>query len=253
MLQINTKPNDICRISKLLAKHNIKASITNSVITLYGDVSDELLTQLCGVIDINGVQNFINEEPLYVPKETAFFKSKEHIQTGMVEEPKQIESTVVEENEKVEASKTHTTLSHPSECNLLYPKVKRGEVYWCDFGEAYGHEQGGFRPAIIVQNDTGNSHSPTTIVIACTTAHKKRLPVHFCTRFSHQNMLDYDPARVGSANNVIMAEFIRTVDKTRLRKYMGSLTPEFMKIIDEKVEISLHLHSKSETIEKDEV
>lgn len=251
MLQLQTKAVDICRISKLLVKYNIKASITDSVITLDGDVSDELLTQLCGGIDINAVQNFISQEPLYVPKETSFIKSEERIPTEVVVKPRQVESTVVEETEKVETTQTTPTLSHhPSEYDLLYSEVKRGEVYWCDFGEPYGSEQGGYRPAIVVQNDDGNLHSPTTIIIACTTEHKKRLPVHFHCAFSSRNMLDYDSARVSSAENVIMAEQIQTVDKTRLRKYIGTLTPEFMKIIEGKIDISLHLSRDVKTIEK---
>lgn len=240
MLQLQTKANDICRIIKLLVKYNIKASITDSVITLEGDVSDELLTQLCSGININAVQNFISQEPLYVSKETSFTKSEERIPTEVVDKPKQVEST-----------QTIPTLSHnPSEYDLIYSEVKRGEVYLCDFGEPYGSEQGFKRYAIVIQNDDGNLHSPTTIVIACTTEHKKRLPVHFHCTFSSRNMIDYDLARVDSAENVIMAEQIQTVDKTRLRKYIGILTPEFMKIIDGKIDISLHLSREVKTIEK---
>ena len=236
MLQLQTKANDICRISKLLAKYNIKANITDSIITLEGDVSDELLTHLCSGIDIKTVQNFISEE---------------HIQTQVVDKPRQVEPTVVEETEKFETIQTISTLSHnPSEYDLVYSEVKRGEVYLCDFGEPYGREQGFKRYAIVIQNDDGNLHSPTTIVIACTTEHKKRLPVHFHCAFSSANMIDYDLARVGSAENVIMAEQIKTVDKTRLRKYLGTLTPEFMKIIEGKIDISLHLSREVKTIEK---
>ena len=251
MLQLQTKANDICRISKLLVKYNIKASITDSVVTLNGDVSDELLTQLCAEIKINAVQNFISQEPLYVPKETSFIKSEERIPTEVVDKPKQVEATVMEETKQVETTQATPTLSHNlSEYDLIYSEVKRGEVYLCDFGEPYGCEQGFMRYAIIIQNDDGNLYSPTTIVIACTTEQKKNLPVHFHCTFSSENMIDYDLTRVGSAKNVIMAEQIQTVDKTRLRKYLGTLTPEFMKIIEDKINISLHLSRKVKTIEK---
>jgi len=251
VLQLQTKANDICRISKLLVKYNIKASITDSVVTLNGDVSDELLTQLCAEIKINAVQNFISQEPLYVPKETSFIKSEERIPTEVVDKPKQVEATVMEETKQVETTQATPTLSHNlSEYDLIYSEVKRGEVYLCDFGEPYGCEQGFMRYAIIIQNDDGNLYSPTTIVIACTTEQKKNLPVHFHCTFSSENMIDYDLTRVGSAKNVIMAEQIQTVDKTRLRKYLGTLTPEFMKIIEDKINISLHLSRKVKTIEK---
>ena len=249
MLQLQAKFIDICRISKLLVRYNIKASITDSVITLSGDVSDELLTQLCSGININAVQNFISEKPLYVPTETTSAKSAERIQTEVVEKPSEVETTQVEETLKVDTTQPPPTLSHhTSAYDLIYSDVKRGEVYLCDFGEPYGSEQGFKRYAIVIQNDDGNLHSPTTIVIACTTEHKKRLPVHFHCTFSSRNMIDYHLARVGSEENVIMAEQIRTVDKTRLRKYLGTLTPDFMKIIEGKINISLHLSRKDKTI-----
>ncbi len=46
--------------------------------------------------------------------------------------------------------------------------VKRGEIYWVDFEPVKGSEQGGLRPALVVQNNTGNRHSPTTVVVAIT-------------------------------------------------------------------------------------
>ncbi|MCX6031124.1 MAG: type II toxin-antitoxin system PemK/MazF family toxin [Chloroflexi bacterium] len=46
--------------------------------------------------------------------------------------------------------------------------VKRGEIYWVEFDPVKGSEQGGPRPALIVQNDTGNRYSITTVVAAIT-------------------------------------------------------------------------------------
>lgn len=46
--------------------------------------------------------------------------------------------------------------------------VRRGEIYWVEFDPVKGSEQGGLRPALVVQNDVGNRHSPTTIVAAIT-------------------------------------------------------------------------------------
>ncbi len=47
--------------------------------------------------------------------------------------------------------------------------VKRGEIYWVQFDPVKGSEQGGLRPALVVQNDVGNRYSPTTVVVAITT------------------------------------------------------------------------------------
>jgi mRNA interferase MazF len=46
--------------------------------------------------------------------------------------------------------------------------VRRGEIYWIEFDPVKGSEQGGLRPALIIQHDIGNRHSPTTVVAAIT-------------------------------------------------------------------------------------
>jgi len=46
--------------------------------------------------------------------------------------------------------------------------VKRGEIYWVEFDPVKGSEQGGLRPALIVQQDIGNRYSPTTVVVPIT-------------------------------------------------------------------------------------
>lgn len=251
MLQLQAKNINICRISKLLAKYNIKASITDSIITLDGDISNELLNQLCNSIDINTVQNFTSQGPAYVPKETPIVKSEECIKTEVVEEPKEAETIIEEEAPNAETTQPPHILSQNNLVyDLLYSEVKRGEVYICDFTEPYGHEQGFIRYAIVIQNDVGNLYSPTTIVVPCTTRHKKELPTHLLCTFSSKNMIDYNRARVGSKENVIMTEHIRTIDKSRLRKYLGTLTPDFMKKIDGKIDISLHLDREVQTIVK---
>ncbi|MBE2220786.1 MAG: type II toxin-antitoxin system PemK/MazF family toxin [Anaerolineae bacterium] len=48
--------------------------------------------------------------------------------------------------------------------------VKRGEIYWVEFDPVKGSEQGGLRPALVVQNDIGNRFSPTTVVVAVTSS-----------------------------------------------------------------------------------
>ena len=46
--------------------------------------------------------------------------------------------------------------------------VKRGDIYYADLSPVVGSEQGGVRPVLIVQNDTGNRYSPTVIAAAIT-------------------------------------------------------------------------------------
>ena len=50
--------------------------------------------------------------------------------------------------------------------------LRRGEIYWVDYEPIKGSEQGGLRPALVVQQDLGNRYSPTTVVAAMT----RRIP-----------------------------------------------------------------------------
>ena len=61
--------------------------------------------------------------------------------------------------------------------NFVDTTVKRGEIYYADLSPVVGSEQGGVRPVLIVQNDTGNRHSPTVIAAAITSQMgKAKLP-----------------------------------------------------------------------------
>ena len=228
MLQLKTKELDIARISKLLVKYNINARVSNQVITLEGDISDELLNKLCNGITICNVQNFSSEISSITQTESIFFTAEETI-SNITDKPTKGKQEVILAPQIIQ------------KYDLRYPIVKRGEVYLCDFGEPYGYEQGYMRYAIVIQNDDANINSLTTIVLPCTTQQKKDYPFHYHFVFSDENMIDYDVLCVGVKQNVVKAEQIRTVDKTRLRKYLGTMTPEFMDIIQNIIDNALHL------------
>lgn len=106
-------------------------------------------------------------------------------------------------------------------------RVRRGEIYWCDLGEAVGSEQGGCRPVIIVQNDIGNNYSTTTIVVPLTTKIKKmKLPTHH--EFENNGV-----------KQVACAEQIRTVDKLRLGSNLGFVRKEDVDEISRCVHIAV--------------
>ena len=57
--------------------------------------------------------------------------------------------------------------------------IRRGDIFYADLRPVIGSEQGGIRPVLIIQNDTGNRHSPTVIVAAITSRMTKaKLPTH---------------------------------------------------------------------------
>ena len=111
--------------------------------------------------------------------------------------------------------------------------VKRGDIYYADLSPVVGSEQGGMRPVLIVQNDTGNKHSPTVIAAAITSqTGKARLPTH----------IELDAQSVWlSRNSVILLEQIRTIDKSRLRERMGKLDDTTMTKVDNAIAVSFGL------------
>lgn len=111
--------------------------------------------------------------------------------------------------------------------------VKRGDIYYADLSPVVGSEQGGLRPVLIVQNDTGNRHSPTVIAAAIMSqTGKARLPTH----------IELEAKSCGlSRNSVILLEQIRTIDKSRLRERMGKLDEPVMNQVDDAIAVSFGL------------
>lgn len=109
--------------------------------------------------------------------------------------------------------------------------IMRGDIYYADLNPVVGSEQGGIRPCLIIQNDVGNKHSPTIIVAAITSRAKTQLPTHIS--LSGIAALEKD--------SIALLEQIRTIDKTRLRKYIGTLDGEAMSKVDKTLAISVGL------------
>ena len=115
--------------------------------------------------------------------------------------------------------------------------VRRGDIYYADLSPVVGSEQGGMRPVLIVQNDTGNRHSPTVIAAAITSqTGKARLPTHI-------SLTGHD---VGlTKDSVILLEQIRTIDKSRLREKVCHLDQDILQKIDQALCISLAIEEKT--------
>jgi mRNA interferase MazF len=109
-------------------------------------------------------------------------------------------------------------------------KIMRGEIYIADLDPVVGSEQGGERPVLIIQNNLGNKHSPTVIVLAITSRfYKKRnLPTHV-------------PIESGdlSKDSIALAEQVRTIDKSRLMHYVGRASRETMDFVDDALKVSM--------------
>lgn len=114
--------------------------------------------------------------------------------------------------------------------------ISRGDIFHADLNPVVGSEQGGVRPVLIIQNNTGNYYSPTVIVAAMSgkTESKSDLPTHF---------------KVGAyaglkEESLVLLEQIRTIDKRRLSDYIGRLEQQDMEQVDRCLAVSLSLDLK---------
>ena len=111
--------------------------------------------------------------------------------------------------------------------------VRRGDIFYADLSPVVGSEQGGTRPVLIVQNDTGNRHTPPGLAAAITSQlGKARLPTHITVTGPETGL---------PKASVILLEQVRTLDKRRLREHMGRLTDDQMRRVDDALEVSFGL------------
>lgn len=109
-------------------------------------------------------------------------------------------------------------------------EIKRGDIYYADLYPVVGSEQGGIRPVLIIQNDTGNHYSPTVIAAAITGRKKKPMPTHVqvCTKGLN-------------GQSIVLLEQIRTIDRQRLLHYVNHLDGNAMRPVDKAISVSLGL------------
>ncbi len=109
--------------------------------------------------------------------------------------------------------------------------VKRGEIYYADLSPVVGSEQGGLRPVLIVQNNTGNKFSPTVIISAITSqTTKNKIPTHVqlpCNTYGLPK------------DSVVLCEQIRTIDKQRLKQFVCEIDEVLIKKVNQALKISL--------------
>ena len=113
-------------------------------------------------------------------------------------------------------------------------EIRRGDIYLCTFDPTVGHEIKKTRPALVIQNDIGNRYSPLTIVAAITsTVSPVPYPVEVVIDPTAGNGLE--------VRSAIRLDQIRTVDRQRLVRRLGTVEAGTMAKIDEALKISIGL------------
>ena len=101
--------------------------------------------------------------------------------------------------------------------------IRRGDLFYADLNPVVGSEQGGIRPVLVIQNDVGNHFSPTVV------AAKNSLPTHI--------LLENVPGL--APTSLLLLEQLRTIDRKRLRGYIGRISKEKMLEVDAALAISI--------------
>ena len=114
-------------------------------------------------------------------------------------------------------------------------KITRGDIYFANLNPVIGSEQGGFRPVLVCQNNTGNAHSPTIVIVPITrNLNKNPLPTHVVI-----------PQSCGfDADCLALAEQIRTIDRSRLNKYIGHINGDVQQQIDTALSVCIGIEEK---------
>ena len=111
---------------------------------------------------------------------------------------------------------------------------RRGDIYMANLNPFKGSEQGGTRPVLVLQNNTGNLFCPTLIVAPLTTQvnKKKDQPTHYLL----------SGVRGLPEDSVALLEQIMTIDKSRVISYLGTVSKEEMRGVGEAIKVSLGIY-----------
>lgn len=117
--------------------------------------------------------------------------------------------------------------------------IRRGDLFYADLNPVVGSEQGGIRPVLVIQNDVGNHFSPTVVAAAITSRKAKNsLP----TQILLENVPWLAPT------SLLLLEQLRTIDRKRLRGYIGRISKEKMLEVDAALAISIGIGYPNERL-----
>lgn len=111
--------------------------------------------------------------------------------------------------------------------------IRRGQCYLAVLDPAVGHEISKARPVVVVSNDKNNEFSGTVTILPVTSKNLQRI-------YPFEVFLSKGEANLPKDSKV-KADQIRTLDKKRIVKYIGTLNGDHMEMVDRAVKIHLSL------------
>ncbi len=107
----------------------------------------------------------------------------------------------------------------------------RGELYWVSLDPTVGSEIAKIRPALVISNDIGNQYADRVIVAPITSGSLGKVYPFEVHLIAGEGGL--------SKESKVLLDQIRAVDKSRLSKHIGALTPERMEEVNRAIRLSL--------------
>lgn len=104
----------------------------------------------------------------------------------------------------------------------------QGDIYLADLSPIQGHEQDGYRPVLIIQNDILNHNLSTVIILPLTS---RLPPVERLTTYTLPSVM----TSLSQDSSALLYQ-IRTVDKGRLKRKVGNIPPEHILEIKERLQ-----------------
>ena len=108
---------------------------------------------------------------------------------------------------------------------------KCGEVYRVSLDPTIGTEIAKTRPALIVSNDLGNQFSDRVVVAPLTPQHTGKV-------YPFEVLIPAGEGGLTQASKALLDQ-IRSIDKQRLKKRLGTIGSERMTAVDQAIRISL--------------
>jgi mRNA interferase MazF len=104
--------------------------------------------------------------------------------------------------------------------------IRRGQIWWADFGEPRGSAPGFRRPALVLQRDEVNASRLNTVVVCVLTRNKAfaAAPGNVLLPRKHTGL---------PMDSVANASQIATLDKTDLESVVGALPRRLLDRVDE--------------------
>ncbi|MBC8078424.1 MAG: type II toxin-antitoxin system PemK/MazF family toxin [Chloroflexales bacterium] len=108
---------------------------------------------------------------------------------------------------------------------------RRGEVYWVRLDPTIGSEIAKARPSVVISNDIGNQYAARVIIAPISTGGTDKV-------YPFEVLLQAGEGGLRQRSKALLDQ-IRTVDKSRLERYVGALDQARLDEINRAIRLSL--------------